>query len=187
MRYLTRVLISCFALIIVVGVVSFCGKRNNSVVRHSLPISNSPVATHTNGGMTKPFFPLVKVELDESVRESLYQSAKKFREERWHSIYDVDDGADVYEIFNALFLSTTIPLWRVPNVWTEDGNFLYMWYSEESSGYCIDKKTLTYSIWHFDSAPVFVSKEKPVLSRFSHLKPKLLRTPEEQEVKAPEN
>ena len=185
MRYPTKVLVSCFALIVVVGIVCFYPEGSNSTVCCDSNVSNSSTTAQANEGMTRPFSPLLKVEIDESVREDMYQSAKKIRDKRWSPIHDVNKGADAHKIFNALFLSTTIPLWRVPNVWTEDGDFLYLWYSEASLGYCIDKKILTYSMWQFDSPPVFFSKEKPVLSRFP--KPKHFQDAEKQEAEASED
>ena len=123
MRYPTKVLVSCFALIVVVGIVCFYPEGRNSTVCCDSNVSNSSTTAQANEGMTRPFSPLLKVEIDESVREDMYQSAKKIRDKRWSPIHDVNKGADAHKIFNALFLSTTIPLWRVPNVGPKTGIF----------------------------------------------------------------
>ena len=77
MRYPTKVLVSCFALIVVVGIVCFYPEGRNSTVCCDSNVSNSSTTAQANEGMTRPFSPLLKVEIDESVREDMYQSAKK--------------------------------------------------------------------------------------------------------------
>lgn len=181
-------IVACISVVgcVVIGFLFF-GRAGSSDSRPDLICLDEPkfVQGYEVSPRKKLFFPLQKVEVEESILNRMYASAqRKESQGRWLRIADVGKEADIYEMVNKLNLSTTIPIWRFPNVWTDDEAFFYVWYSEEPFGYCIDKKTLTYGIWSFDSPPVFTGKEKPVLSRFSHLKPKHFRTPEKQEAKA---
>lgn len=180
MRYLTKIFLVCLLAFTVVLAMDLSRSGNDSIVRRTWGSSEATEELQSDEVMTKSFPPMLKVELDDVFRkrilEHIQKKASSFPGRKWSRLHPYRTGAetsDAHGLINALYVSTPIPIWAFPNIWAEDESFLYVWYSEEPWGYCIDKDKLVYETWSLDAPATFYSDQKPVLNKFSHLKSEL--------------